>query len=122
MADYTASKAKFNAGVDLTLTAAGDTQTVDLSDVGDERALLIVQNNNDSVAVNTATITIAAGDFLANALGDLSVDVADGGAIKVIGPLEGARFKTTGSKITVGVAVTQSGTVSSVKLGIVKLP
>ena len=122
MADYTASKAKFNAGVDLTLTAVGDTQTVDLSDVGDERALLIVQNNNDSVAVNTATITIASGDFLANALGDLSVDVADGGAIKVIGPLEGARFKTTGSKITVGVAVTQSGTVSDVSLGIVKLP
>lgn len=122
MADYTASKAKFNAGVDLTLTAMGDSQTVDVSDIGDERVLLVVQNNNDSVAVNTATITIAAGDFLANALGDLSVDVADGGAIKVIGPLEGARFKTTGSKITVGVAVTQSGTVSSVKLGIVKLP
>lgn len=122
MADYTASKAKFNAGVDLTLTAAGDTQTVDLSDVGDERALLIVQNNNESAAAYTATITIAAGDFLANALGDLSVDVADGGAIKVIGPLEGARFKTTGSKITVGVAVTQSGTVSDVSLGIVKLP
>ena len=123
MADYTASKAKFNAGVDLTLTAVGDTQTVDLSDVGDERALLIVQNNNDSATVvNTATITIAPGGFLASALGTLSVDVADGGAIKVIGPLEGARFKTTGSKITVGVAVTQSGTVSSVKLGIVKLP
>jgi hypothetical protein len=52
----------------------------------------------------------------------LSVDVADGGAIKVIGPLEGARFKTTGSKITVGVAVTQSETVSNVSLGIVKLP
>ncbi len=118
MADFTASKAKFNAGVDLTLTAAGDTQTVDLSDVGDERALLIVQNNNDS----TATITIAAGDFLANALGDLSVDVAGGGAIKVIGPLEGARFLSTASKLTVGVAVTQSGTVSDVKLGVIKLP
>lgn len=121
MADYTASKAKFNAGVDLTLTAAGDTQTVDLSDVGDERALLIVQNNNDSVAVNTATITIAPGGFLANVLGTLSVDVADGGASKIIA-LEGARFKSTASKITVGVAVTQSGSASSVKLGVVKLP
>lgn len=118
MADYTASKAKFNAGVDLTLTAAGDTQTVDLSDVGDERALLIVQNNNDY----TATITIAPGGFLANCMGTLSVDVADGGAVKVIGPLEGARFKSTASKLAVGCAVTQSGTVSWVKLGIVKLP
>lgn len=122
MADYTASKAKFNAGVDLTLNDATASQTIGIDDVGDERALLIVQNNNESAAAYTATITIAAGDFLANALGDLSVDVADGGAIKVIGPLEGARFKTTGSKITVGVAVTQSGTVSDVSLGIVKLP
>lgn len=122
MADYTASKAKFNAGVDLTLNDATASRTIGIDDVGDERALLVVQNNNESKTKYTATITIAAGDFLANALGDLSVDVADGGAIKVIGPLEGARFKTTGSKITVGVAVTQSGTVSSVKLGIVKLP
>ena len=122
MADYTASKAKFNAGVDLTLTAVGDTQTVDLSDVGDERALLIVQNNNEDNDLYTATITIAPGGFLASALGTLSVDVADGGAIKVIGPLEGARFLSTASKLTVGVAVTQSGTVSRVKLGIVKLP
>ena len=53
--------------------------------------------------------------------GTLSVDVADGGASKIIA-LEGARFKSTASKITVGVAVTQSGTVSSVNLGVVKLP
>jgi ABC-type protease/lipase transport system fused ATPase/permease subunit len=100
----------------------GSSQTVDVSDVGDERALLVIQNNNDSVAVNTATITIAPGGFLASCLGTLSVDVADGGTMKVIGPLEGARFKSTASKLTVGCSVTQSGTVSSVKLGIVKLP
>jgi ABC-type protease/lipase transport system fused ATPase/permease subunit len=122
MADYTASVAAFNSSVDLTLTAMGDSQTVDISDVGDERVLLVVQNNNDSVAVNTATITIAPGGFLASVLGTLSVEVADGGSMKVIGPLEGARFKSTGSKLTVGCSVTQSGTVSDVNLGIIKLP
>jgi ABC-type protease/lipase transport system fused ATPase/permease subunit len=122
MADYTASVAAFNSSVDLTLTAMGDSQTVDISDVGDERVLLVVQNNNDSVAVNTATITIAPGGFLASVLGTLSVEVADGGSMKVIGPLEGVRFKSTGSKLTIGCSVTQSGTVSDVNLGIIKLP
>ena len=103
MADFTASIAKFNAGVDLTLTAAGDTQTVDLSDVGDER-VLIVQNNNGHRYYHHSR-----GNFLANALGDLSVDVADSGAIRLLAHWR-ARFKTTGSKITVGVAVTQSET------------
>lgn len=122
MADFTASTAAFNSGVSLTQTAMGASQTVDVSDVADERVLLVVQNNNNSVAVNTATITIAPGGFLAGCLGTLSVDVADGGAIKTIGPLEGTRFRTTASKLTVGCTVTQSGTISSVTLGIVKLP
>ena len=122
MADYTASLAAFNSGVSLTLTAMDASQTVDVSDIGDERVLLVVQNNNDSAAVHTASITIAPGGFLASCLGTLSVDITDGGAINVIGPLEGVRFKSTASKLTVGCSVTQSGTVSSVKLGIVKLP
>lgn len=120
MADFTASIAKRNAGEDFNLLAAQDSQTVAM-DVADERFALVVQNNNDSAVVNTATITIAPGGFLANVLGTLSVDVADGGASKIIA-LEGARFKSTASKITVGVAVTQSGSVSSVNLGVVKLP
>lgn len=122
MADYTVSAAVWNSGADLEITALDSSVTVDIKDMADERVLLVVQNNNDSVAVNTATITIAPGGFLSSVLGTLSVDVADGGAIKVIGPLEGARFKSTASKLTVGCSVTASGTVSSVKLGVVKLP
>jgi len=122
MADYTASLAAFNSGVDLEMTAMGSSQTVDVSDIGDERVLLVVQNTNNSVAVNTATITIAPGGFLASCLGTLSVDVTDDSAIKAIGPLEGMRFRSTASKLTVGCSVTQSGTVSSVKMGIIKLP
>lgn len=122
MADYTASNTTRNGSVNLTLTAMGTSQTVDFSDKPDERILLVVQNNNDSVAVYTASITISAGDFLANGLGDLEVDVADGGTVEVIGPLESVRFKNSASKVTVGCAVTQSGTVSSVKLGIIQLP
>ncbi|HBV95788.1 MAG: hypothetical protein JL50_10880 [Peptococcaceae bacterium BICA1-7] len=122
MSDYTASTAVFNDDVALTLTAMDSSVTVDVSDVGDERVLLVVQNNNDSAAVNTASITIAPGGFLSSVLGTLSVDVADGGAVKVIGPLEGCRFKSTGSKLTIGCSVTQSGTVSDVNLGVIKLP
>jgi hypothetical protein len=122
MSDYTASKTKFNAGVDLTLTEMDSSQTVDVKNAACEKVLLVVQNNNDSEAVHTATITIAPGGFLANVLGTLTVEVADGGSTKVIGPLEGARFKSTGSKLTIGCSVTQSGTVSYVKLGIIKLP
>jgi hypothetical protein len=122
MADYTVSSAVWNSGADLEMTALDDVVTVDIKDMADERVLLVVQNNNDSDAGKTATITIAPGGFLASVLGTLSVDVADGGSIKVIGPLEGTRFKSTASKLTVGCTVTQSGTVSSVKLGVVKLP
>jgi len=122
MADFTASNAVRNSSATLNLLAMQASQTVDVSDIQDERMVIVVQNNNDSVAVNTATITIAPGGFLANVLGTLSVDVADGGACKTIGPLEGMRFKSTASKIVVGVAVTQSGTVSSVKAAIIKLP
>lgn len=121
MADFTASTVTArNAGTDFSLLAMQASQTVAM-DIADEKFGVLIQNNNDSVAVNTATITIAPGGFLASALGTLSVDVADGGSSKII-PIEGARFKTTGSKITVGCSVTQSGTVSSVKMGIVKLP
>jgi hypothetical protein len=122
MADYTVSSAVWNSGADLEMTALDDVVTVDIKDMADERVLLVVQNNNDSDAGKTATITIAPGGFLASVLGTLSVDVADGGSIKVIGPLEGTRFKSTASKLTVGCTVTASGTVSSVKLGVVKLP
>lgn len=120
--DYTASTCAFNTAVDAVLTDMGDSQTVDVSDIGDERVILVVQNNNDSAAVNTATITISPGGFLAKCYGTLSVEIGDSGATKIIGPLEGMRYKSTASKLTLGCSVTQSGTVSDVKLGIIKLP
>lgn len=121
MADFTASTAVKNSSATLNLLGAQASQTFDM--VGpDEKYVLVVRNTNDSVAVNTATITIAPGGFLSSVLGTLSVDVADANTNKVIGPLEGVRFKSTSSKITVGVSVTQSGTVSSVLLGMIKLP
>jgi ABC-type protease/lipase transport system fused ATPase/permease subunit len=122
MADFTASQCVRNSSVAATFVGMQDSQTVDLSTVADEKVILAIQNTNDSAAVNTATITIAPGGFLASVLGTLSVDVADGNTLAFIGPLEGVRFKSTGSKITVGCSVTQSGTVSSVKLGVIKLP
>jgi hypothetical protein len=123
MADFTASQCVKNSGATLNFLAAQETQTIDLSNVADEKVVLVVQNNNNSdTVVNTATITIAPGDFLANVLGTASIDVADNGTCKVLGPYEGVRFKNSASKLTIGVAVTQSGTVSSVSLGVIKLP
>lgn len=119
MADITSSKAVKNSGVALTLNDATSSQTVGVADVADERAVLVVNNTNTG-AGQTATITIAPGDFLSNVLGTLSVDVAKG-ASAVIGPLEGVRFKNSASQLKVGCTVTASGTVSSVKLGVVKL-
>lgn len=122
MSDFTSSQCVKNSGATLNLLAAQASQTIDLSNKADEKVLLVIQNTNDSVAVNTATITISPGDFLANVLGTASIDVADANACKVLGPFEGVRFKNSASKLVVGVSVTQSGTVSSVKLGVIKLP
>lgn len=119
---FTSSQCVKNSGATLNFLAAQATQTIDLSDVADEKVIIVVQNDNDSVAVNTATITVSPGGFLSNVLGTASITVADGGSAKVLGPFEGSRFKSTGSTLTVGVSVTQSGTVSSVSLGVIKLP
>lgn len=120
MADFTASTCVKNSGATLNLLAAQASQTIDLSNAPDEDVLLVVYNNNNSIALNTATITIAPGGFLASVLGTASIDVADGGTYAVLGPFEGSRFKSTASKLSVSVAVTQSGTVSSVSLGVIK--
>jgi hypothetical protein len=120
MADITASQAAFNSGVVLTLNDATASQTVNIDNVADERTVLVVENTNTEDG-QTATIQVLAGDFGSSVLGTLSVDVAKG-ASAVIGPLEGARFKNSASKLTVNTAVTASGTVSSVKLVVIKLP
>jgi hypothetical protein len=122
MADFTQSPCTRNSSATGNLLGMQDSQTIDVSGASDEKYILVVQNTNDSAAVNTATITIAPGGFLSNVLGTLSVDVPDANAVKVIGPLEGARFKSTASKLTVACSVTQSGTVSSVKMAVVRLP
>lgn len=119
---FTASTCERNSGATLNFLAAQETQDIDLSGVDSDKVVIVVQNDNDSVAVNTATITISPGDYLSNVLGTASIDVADGGSAKVLGPFESVRFKSTSSTMTLNVAVTQSGTVSSVSLGVIKLP
>jgi hypothetical protein len=116
----TASYSKRNDGADFVWNDATASQTIDFGDKPDERVVLLVENAN-TVAGQTATVTISKGDFLGNALGDLAVIVAKGDTA-AIGPLESVRFKNSASEVTVGVAVTNSGTVSNVKIGVVKLP
>lgn len=116
----TASDCIRNGSVAVTLNDATASQTVDFSDKPDERIVLLVENAN-TASDTTATITVSKGDFLSNVLGDLAVVVAKGDTV-AIGPLESVRFKNSASEVTVGVAVTNSGTVSNVKIGVVKLP
>jgi len=116
----TASYCKRNNVSAVTLNDATASQTVDFGDKPDERIVLLVENAN-TVDATTATITVSKGDFLSSNLGDLAVTVAKGATV-AIGPLESVRFKNSASEVTVGVAVTNSGTVSNVKIGVVKLP
>lgn len=116
----TASDCTRNGSVAVTLNDATASQTVDFSDKPDERIVLLVENTNTKDDT-TATITVSKGDFLSSNLGDLAVTVAKGATV-AIGPLESVRFKNSASEVTVGVAVTNSGTVSNVKIGVVKLP
>jgi len=116
----TASYCKRNNVSAVTLNDATASQTVDFGDKPDERIVLLIENAN-TVSNTTATVTISKGDFLGNASGDLVVTLAKGDTA-AIGPLESVRFKNSASEVTVGVAVTNSGTISNVKIGVVKLP
>ena len=116
----TASDCTRHGSVSLTLNDATASQTVDFSDKPDERIVLLVENAN-TASDTTATITVSKGDFLSSNLGDLAVTVAKGATV-AIGPLESVRFKNSASEVTIGVAVTNSGTVSNVKISAVKLP
>ena len=116
----TASYCKRNNVSAVTLNDATASQTVDFGDKPDERIVLLIENAN-TVDDTTATITVSKGDFLSSNLGDLAVTVAKGDTV-AIGPLESVRFKNSASEVTIGVAVTNSGTVSNVKISAVKLP
>ena len=116
----TASYCKRNDVSTVTMNDATASQTINCGDKPDERIVLLVENAN-TVAGQTATVTISKGDFLGNVLGDLAVIVAKGDTA-TIGPLGSTRFKNSASEVTVGVAVTASGTVSNVKIGVIKLP
>ena len=116
----TASSASRDGSVSFAFYAAQDSNYVSYTGQ-DEKIVIIVRNENDSLAVNTATITVAPGGFWRKDLGTLTADVADGSTMLQIGPLDSARFKGTNGLVTIGVSVTQSGTASSVKIGVVNL-
>ena len=116
----TASYCKRNGVAALTMNDAAATQSIGFADKPGEKIILVVDNQNTTTG-QTATITISKGDYLANEIGNLVVDVAKG-AKSIIGPVETVRFKNTASEVDVAVAVTASGTISNVKLGVVKLP
>jgi hypothetical protein len=124
MADQvlTASSAVRDGSAAVTMYAAQAADNkIDFADAQDEKLALLVTNGNTTEG-QTATITIAAGSYWRKDLGTLTVEVAYNSAQKIVGPLDSARFKDSAGKATVAVAVTASGTVSSVKLGVIKLP
>jgi len=118
----TQSTAVRDGSVSVTLSGAQAANNISLSGVQDEKLVILVQNINDAVAVETATITVSPGGGWRKDLGTLTVNVADNGAVHQIGPLDSARFKNTSGYVVVNVALTQGGTVSSVKLAAIAMP
>lgn len=116
-----------DAGATFALYAAQDNNYIDFSAMQDEDVVIVIKNTNDAVAVETATITIspassaAVGPWMRD-LGTATFDIADANTMKTLGPLSSARFKGTNGLVTLNVAVTQSGTASSVEIGVIRLP
>lgn len=120
MADFTASVSPaFNTGTILAFNAALATQTVDYDGIADDKVIIIVKNTNTFAAM-TATVTIAPGDYLHSTAGTLSVNIAGANVYTAIGPLEGARFKNSASKVSITTAVTAPGTLSYVTVAVLK--
>jgi hypothetical protein len=115
-----ASYCKRNSAVKYIEHSASATQSVDYSDRPGEKVIIIVDNQNTADG-KTASITVEKGDYLASIIGDMPVEVGSGEKY-VIGPLETVRFKNTSSEVVLGVSVTASGTLTDVKIGVVKLP
>lgn len=115
----TASYCVRNGSGGITTNDATASQTLNLGDRPGEKVVLCVENTNTTS--QTATVTVLSGDFLANSIGSFAASVAPGGK-SALGPFETTRFKNSASEITVQVAVTASGTVSNVKLEVIKLP
>jgi hypothetical protein len=115
-----------DAAAAFALYAAQDNNYIDFNGMQDEQVLILVKNTNDAVAVETATITISPapdveGPWMRD-LGTATITIADANSMKTLGPLSSARFKGTNGLVTLNVSVTQSGTASSVEIGVVKLP
>jgi hypothetical protein len=121
MANITATECVRNSSVALTENAGAESQTIDFSG-HDEKLALLVINDNTAEGGYTATVTVNSGDYIAKEAGDLTAEIGDGGAAKILGPFESARFKNTASQLSVEVSVTASGTVSSVKISPIVLP
>lgn len=93
--------------------------TIDMTGYDDD-VLLHIDNSTNDVEGMTATISVLAGDVgIQNILGTATLTVA-GGAQAIAGPFDTMRFKTTAGTIRLTVAVANSGTVSSAKLGVIK--
>lgn len=114
-----ASYCKRNDAVKLTKNTAAATFSIGLGDKPGEKVVILVENNN--TAGCTATLQVLAGDYLANVYGTLSVDVAKE-TTAVIGPLETVRYKNDDGEIDCACAVTGSGALTNVKIGVIKLP
>lgn len=119
MANMTASTiTAYNTATAVTFYGAQATHEVDLDEKADEKCLLIITNTNTNAAM-TATVTIAPTDAFLQNVGTLTVNIPGASAYRVIGPLEGAKYKNSASKLSIATAVTASGTVSYVQHAVV---
>jgi len=112
MADIAKLELVRDGAATLVFLSGAATQDI-VADVPDERMTIIVQN----LDTQTARVWIRKGDGIKSVDGDLYVDVAQN-AVKIIGPLESARFKDMDTgRITVDITDDDSATAPSVFAG-----
>lgn len=119
MANMTASTiTAYNTATAVTLYAAQDSHEILMDEKSDEKCLIIVQNTNTNASA-AATITVTPSDEYLQGAGTFSTTLAGGSAVTVIGPLEGAKYKNSASKLAMATTTTAGGTVSYVKYAVV---
>lgn len=115
-AELTVTDANMNGSVAQPAANAIDTNGTVPADIeGAHERILLEVNNTDDAAL---TVTIKAGSEAAGAgrssIGDLAVAVA-AGAVKLIGPLESARFQQADGKVNVAFLAAAGAPAASVR-------
>ena len=117
-ADITNVELGINAATELTFSAGAASQTFEYA-VADEKLLIVVRNDD----VNTATVTLTAGDFLQNGYGDVVQAIAT--TEYFIFEVESGIIKDSNGEVTVTVTdaggTVFTGSEADVKIAVIEI-